>query len=169
MAKRTQEPAKRGRGRPPKPDAERKRGVLAMRVRDNIREALATRAAANQRSMSEEAEYLLERAMQTQGPSLGEALDLAFDSEAAGVALVLAQVAHMVGGNSGAEEWLSSPYAFAQVTEGVTEVLEAMRPQGDVTEPHHRPVLCWLKPDRDFRAVRHARAWSREWGFARGR
>ena len=136
MAKKAQkEPARRGRGRPPKLDAERKRGVLSMRVRDNMREALAARAAANQRSISEEAEYLLERAMQAQGVLLGESLDLAFDSEAAGIALLIAQVAHMVGGNSGSDDWLSNPYAFAHVKEGVTEVLEGMRPKGDIVEP----------------------------------
>ena len=103
----TEGATKRGRGRPPKLDAERKRGVLSMRVRDNMREALAARAAADECSISEEAEYLLERAMQAQGSLLGEVLDLAFDSEAAGISLVIAQVAQMVGGNSGAGDWLS--------------------------------------------------------------
>jgi hypothetical protein len=106
-----------------------------MRVRDSMREALATRAAANQRSISEEAEHLLELAMQVQGASLGEALDLAFDSYAAAVAIVVGRVAYMVGGNSGTDEWLSNPYAFAKVEEGVREVFEAMRPRGDVAEP----------------------------------
>ena len=73
--------------------------------------------------------------MQAQGPLLGESLDLAFDGEAAGIALLLAQVAHMVGGNSGSDDWLSNPYAFAHVKEGVMEVLEGMRPKGDIVEP----------------------------------
>ena len=60
-----------------------------MRVRDSMREALAARAVAGgQRSISEEAEYLLELVMQAQGSSMGEALDLAFDSEAAGLVLL---------------------------------------------------------------------------------
>lgn len=136
MAKKTQrEPFKRGRGRPPKPAAERKRGVLTMRVRDSLKEALAARASANQRSISEEVEYLLELVMQAQGSLFNEVLDLVFDRYAVSVALALAHVAHMVGGNSGAEEWLSNPYAFAQVREGVMQVLEAMRPYGDIVEP----------------------------------
>jgi len=106
-----------------------------MRVRDSMREALAARATANQRSISEEAEYLLELAMQMQGASLGEALDIAFDSYAAAVAIAVGRVAYMVGANSGTDEWISNPFAFAKVEEGVREVFEGMRPQGDIAEP----------------------------------
>lgn len=55
-------PAKK-RGRPPIPPAQRRRGILAMRIRDGMKAALAERADHNQRSLSEEAEFLLEQAM----------------------------------------------------------------------------------------------------------
>ena len=51
---------RRGRGRPPKPDAEKSGPTLSFRVKPKLRAALVEAAERNQRSLSEEAEHRLE-------------------------------------------------------------------------------------------------------------
>jgi hypothetical protein len=58
---------KRGRGRPLKPAAARKRNNLTIRVRDALKANLESRAQENQRSLSEEAEFRLEGSFADQG------------------------------------------------------------------------------------------------------
>lgn len=58
------ETAKRGRGRPPKAEGERKRNNLTMRLRDETKNKLQGAAAANTRSLSEEAEARLDRSFE---------------------------------------------------------------------------------------------------------
>jgi hypothetical protein len=50
----------KGRGRPPKPQAQRKRANLTFRVRDELRSRLEAAATVAQRSVSEEIEHRLE-------------------------------------------------------------------------------------------------------------
>src|SRR4051812_3351938 len=96
VAQKTQSAEKRSRGRPPKLPADRKRSVIALRVRDGMKAALAARAAASQRSISEVAEGLLEAAMQSEG-MLFQALDLAVGRRGAGTILLLTKVLSVVG------------------------------------------------------------------------
>jgi len=60
----TQEPKRRPRGGQPKPAAERKRNNLTFRVRDQLKANLEKAAAAANRSVSEQIEYLLGQAFQ---------------------------------------------------------------------------------------------------------
>jgi hypothetical protein len=89
---------------------------------------------ASGRNLSQEAEWRLET---TFGGAdlLDQSLDLAFGPQAVGLALTVAQVAHVVGDNSGARNWLSDPYAFDQVVQGIMEVLETVRPPGQIVVP----------------------------------
>jgi hypothetical protein len=57
----TRENKPRPKGRPPKPEADRKRTNFTMRVRDELRDQLRAAAAASGRSVSEEIEHRLER------------------------------------------------------------------------------------------------------------
>jgi hypothetical protein len=122
------------RGRPALPENERRRSNLTLRIRDEARQTLGARAASNGRSLSEEFETLIEHAL-LGNRVLGEALDLAFGSQGAVLALLLGGVAHSIGTNSGARPWITHPYAFSQVAKGIEKVLEALRPPGAVTLP----------------------------------
>lgn len=140
---------KRPRGRPPKAAAERKRGVLSMRVRDEMRAELSRLAAAHQRSISEEAEFLLETALRSPG-LLDEALDLAFGRQLSGLVLLLARLAHGVAdwraispdplsrgtalGRPGSSA-LNDPYFFDQIAKAITRVFDVLRPAGEIEEP----------------------------------
>src|SRR5262245_22497973 len=61
--------AKRKRGRPTLPKAERKRGILAFRARDDLRQWLTDAAKLSGRSVSEEIEYRLEQSRLREGIS----------------------------------------------------------------------------------------------------
>jgi Arc-like DNA binding domain len=65
--------AARGRGRPPIPEADRKRANLTFRTRSGMREKLEAAAAQSGRSVSEEVEYRLERSFQ-QAESIADIL-----------------------------------------------------------------------------------------------
>jgi hypothetical protein len=134
MARKARNVATRPRGRPPKPPAERKRGIIALRVRDATKERLTAQATANQRSISEEAEMLIETAM-SQRATFDQQLELALGREAASLAMLLGLVAGWIGPQSGERHWLSDPYGFEQVKRGLEVVLAAVRPPGEVVEP----------------------------------
>jgi hypothetical protein len=132
----------RRRGRPPKPDAERKRRILAMRMRDATMATLTQRAAANGRSLSEEAEARIEHSLHA-GDMLEQALDLALGRPGAGLILAIVHVvrdvargaAFVTTNRHGGDDWVNSPYAFEQVSRAIAAMLEALRPEGDVTPP----------------------------------
>jgi hypothetical protein len=136
-------PSRRARGRPPKAAAERKRRILSMRMRDATMATLVQRAAANGRSLSEEAEALIEYALQA-GDLLDQVLDLSFGRQAAGLLLLLGSILRDTGNHAGfmktrtlagASEWLDVPYAYDQVRQAIDAVFEALCPAGDRAPP----------------------------------
>jgi hypothetical protein len=136
-------PSRRARGRPPKAAAERKRRILSMRMRDATMATLVQRAAANGRSLSEEAEALIENALQA-GDLLDQVLDLSFGRQAAGLLLLLGSILRDTGNHAGfmkthtlagASEWLDVPFAFDQAKQAVDAVFEALYPAGDREPP----------------------------------
>jgi plasmid stability protein len=130
------------RGRPPQPENVRRRSNLTLRIRDETKDALERRAAANGRSLSEEAETLLDRALRSTA-LLEQALTLAFGRQAAEVLLVLGRTMNSVGlnaalasrGSEHADTWLNDPYASDQVAKGIGRILEALRPAGEIILP----------------------------------
>jgi hypothetical protein len=100
MVKKSTDARKRARGRPRKPDAERKRGSFAMRIRDEMKAALSRRAVENQRSISEEGEALLEQALQAPAV-LDQAFDLTYGPQVSGLILLLARVIRDTGSSAG--------------------------------------------------------------------
>ena len=43
------------------------------------------------------------------------------------------------------DDWVSSPYAFQQVSRAIATLLEAVRPEGDVTPP---PASVWATAEK---------------------
>jgi plasmid stability protein len=134
---------KRARGRPPAPETERRGENLTLRVRSETKEALEHRAAKSGRSLSAEAEYWLGQALLSEGV-LDQALDLAFGQATAGLVLLLAKIANDTGSHAGfisthtlegSRDWLSNPYAFDQVTQGIVSALDVLRPEGEIVPP----------------------------------
>lgn len=127
---------KRPRGRPPKPDEERKRGNLTMRLRDATRDALYSAAEASGRSLSEECEARLENSLRDQH-LFEEAIDTELGEGTTGVLALIREIVKRVAadcvpfaGSPGAT-WLQHPVAFDQVVKAINLALEALRPAGD--------------------------------------
>lgn len=135
--------AKKKIGRPRKPNSERKRNNLTIRIRDALRDDLETSATANQRSMSEEAEARLERSVQI-GAFAHEALALAYGPHTAGLALLIARAMNDTGKQCGflktsslesSNDWMDVPYAYSQAAQAVRRILELAKPEGDDSPP----------------------------------
>ena len=114
---------KRGRGRPPKSPADRKRNNVTIRMRDATRQGLEVQAAKNQRSLSEEAEYRIERSF-TEEAALG-------GPEMRMLAMEMVATFHNRGGrlqNDGPKEWMTrvEPYTNAMI--GAIDVLMRNHP-----------------------------------------
>jgi hypothetical protein len=122
---------KRPRGRPPKPDEERKRGNLTMRLRDATRIALEESAAANQRSLSEECEARLEHSLRDQ-LLFDEAIDIECGHGTAGIVALLREIIKRIASVSvrGAA-WMNHPVIFDQAVKAIDLALETLRPPGD--------------------------------------
>src|SRR6476646_6143607 len=108
---------KRPRGRPPQPEGVRRRSNLTLRIRDETKAALERNAADNGRSLSEEAETLLDQALRS--PQLLEqAFDLALDRPGAGLLMALVRVirdvargaAFVTTNRESGDDWFNSPY-----------------------------------------------------------
>jgi hypothetical protein len=130
-------------GRPTKPAKPGKKAALGLRVTAEIKAALDEAAHRNGRTQSQEAELRLERSFRDQ-QHIAHALEATYGRQLAGLLLVLARVMNDTGSLcglvktytiEGATEWPSVPYAFDQVVKAVNVVLEAFRPEGDVSAP----------------------------------
>jgi len=167
---------KRPPGRPPKIPGQRKRSILALRIRDEMKDALTQRAKDHQRSLSEEAEALLDGALRAR-TVLGEGLDLAFGHQAAGLVLLLARVmvnaeataalvATKAAGRSpataldGGSDWMSQPYVVEQVGEAVGTIFKVLKAVAEAKATLD-PGLCPLSlipdlPENRSLGVNHA-------------
>src|SRR4051812_29559407 len=95
-----EETAKRGRGRPAAPEAERRRSNLSLRVRTETRSALEEAAAQNGRSLSEEAELRLDYTVRAE-QGAEQLLDFAYGRPLSGLLLLMARVLREAGSNAG--------------------------------------------------------------------
>jgi hypothetical protein len=126
-----------------KPSPVRKRNLLAVRVRDELKTMLEATAQTYQRSLSEEAERRLEDSI-TVAETSHRAFDLAFGRDTTALLLVLAKVMKTTGEHAafavthsldGGSKWLSEPYAYDQVVQAISAVLEMLRPEGEIRAP----------------------------------
>jgi hypothetical protein len=130
------EPPSKPRGRPP---IYGDRVPLGLRVSEKIKAKVDDAAKASGRSLSQEAELRLENSFQAEN-AVFDALDLAFGRHLTGLILAMAHVAQITGTRGlmlsrwdfeGCDTWLSDPYCFDQVVQGVTFLLEQFRPSGE--------------------------------------
>lgn len=127
------------RGRPAMAETQRKRSMLTMRVRDELKAELTGCAADNQRSVSEEAEWRLERSVEAQG-LLDEAMAIAFGERFTGLAILMTSAAHETATHTATMAGVKSdpfdnPYVFDQMARSVMYVLEVLRPPGKIEIP----------------------------------
>jgi hypothetical protein len=125
--------AKTKRGRPPKPPAARKRNNLTIRVRDKLKADLEANAAGNQRSLSEEAEFRLERSFSEES-----FIDHALGGADMRQMAILMISAFSSAGRRGAlasghpewtpAEWLQDPYCYKQAMLGALQALAPAHP-----------------------------------------
>jgi hypothetical protein len=134
------EAPKRGRGRPPAPELERRGENLTLRVRAETKAALERHAAQTGRSLSSEAEAWLREGLLSEG-LIDQALDLAFGHQTAGIILLLGRVIRHIASTGDSttlhaidegKSWLSSPYLFDQVVQALETVMERLRPDGEI-------------------------------------
>jgi hypothetical protein len=137
------ERVKRPRGRPAKPESERRRSNLTLRAHDDMRAKLEKGANAYGRSLSEEAEFRLNHSFEVES-QFDQMLDLAFGSQLGGLMMLIGYLLRDVGNSAGfgstftlvgAKEWLNNPYAFDQATKALAALMEQLRPEGEIEVP----------------------------------
>ena len=116
---------------------------LSLRVTPAIREALSNKARDGGRSLTQEAEFRLERSFAQQA-LLDDVLDLAFGLRVAGFVRLIARVLVDTGpiaafrkkpDLSAALDWLQSPTALKEAKAAVDLVFDALQPEGDAEMP----------------------------------
>jgi hypothetical protein len=150
-------------GRPPKEERDRKRNILSMRVRDELRTMLAAQAEANQRSLSEEAEIRLEQSFSDRRVAESVLSLASLDQHTLALVTILtravrdagffAAIASTEGGVRSVDwttnpyaslDWMSNPYAFQQVEEAIGTILAGLKPDGDVAPKDDPEILVGL-------------------------
>jgi hypothetical protein len=131
-------------GRPPKEEGNRKRNILSMRVRDELRSMLAAQAETNQRSLSEEAEARLERTFREREIAESILRLASLDQHTIALVMMLTRAIRDAGSYAGfistnkfegSVGWMSNPYAFQQVEEAIGTILAGLRPEGEIRMP----------------------------------
>jgi predicted transcriptional regulator len=130
-----------------------KRTPLGLRVTKELKQRLDEAAKASGRSQSQEAELRLEKTFEAQN-AVFDALDLWLGRRLTGLVLAIAQTAQITGTRSRAisgwdyfatEAWPDDPYAYDQVVQGITYLLEQFRPKGNVKlRPQARSQFAFL-------------------------
>jgi hypothetical protein len=117
-----------------------KKATLGIRASPELKLRLLAAGERNDRSLSAESEVRLEISFAIE-ETLDAALDLVFDRDVAALVLLLGktvrETADLTGffaANSG-RKWLDDPYTFEHVVQAIAEVLESLRPEGEITPP----------------------------------
>jgi TraY domain len=134
--------AKRRPGRPKTRLEDGPGDYVGFRAPRKLKEQLTLAAEESGRSLSTEAQVRLESSFQAED-GFYRALELALGQNGAAVIQLLAraitEVGHGAGGVAtnyyGGDHWLADPYAYDQVVTAMSELLEALRPEGDATPP----------------------------------
>ena len=164
--------ATKKRGRPPKPEAERRRNNLTIRIRDELRRSLEEVAALSRRSLSEEAEARLERSM-AQAQLVPEVLELAYGAPLAGLILAAGEAMASSGPGEALRQalateakesvirermhsWTTDPNAFGQALRAAVDTLMHYRPEGAPAELPAATEAAGRTVARIHHDVRHA-------------
>jgi hypothetical protein len=129
-------------GRPPVASKLGQKATIGVRITPNLKDELNREAAANDRSLSQEAELRLEFSFRTSG-LLAQTLALAYGPRVAGLLMLMGEALNMIGRSKAREtsrpdaewsDWPVSATGFDEAARGVVEVLERLRPSGDIVE-----------------------------------
>jgi hypothetical protein len=119
--------AKRMRGRPPRGEYPGKTAVMNFRIRPDTKRLLEAAARASGRTLSQETEHQLRRALVDMGVGptfalmkvIGSAIDAIISTRY----------------SRGNPNWIDDPYLFDQVAKAITGAFEIFRPAGVITRP----------------------------------
>jgi hypothetical protein len=119
--------AKRTRGRPPRGEYPGKTAVMNFRIRPDTKQLLEAAAQASGRTLSQETEHQLRRALVDMGVGptfalmkvIGSAIDAIISTRFP----------------PGKSNWTDDPYLFDQVAKAISGALEIFRPAGVITRP----------------------------------
>jgi hypothetical protein len=121
------------RGRPAKPDAQRKRSNLTFRVRAHLRYLLQLRADREGRSLSEEIEYRLERSLAEEVLLYGIQDPMVFLNAVNTITIVLASLERQTGRKAFGPD--GDPWLHEQAWSALSAWFAATRPPGDAKPP----------------------------------
>jgi predicted transcriptional regulator len=138
------------------------RVALSLRMTPGLKRRLDAAADANGRSQSQEAEFRLEQSFDRQ-ELLADALTTAYGSkEVAGLVMLIGDALQNAGSGQyalfrswpevlteGRGAWMANSEAYAQATDAVHRILEALRPQ----ESHGPDQTAAQRPKKWFRTV----------------
>jgi hypothetical protein len=155
------QPQKRPRGRPPKPEADRKRGNFTMRLRDATRYRLEAAASRNQRSLSEECEARVERSFHEEelSAALGgdEIRDLGYTLMAAfGSAGTMHSAG--LGRSTDPAAWTKDPEVYFAAMLNVIDALAAMHPEHKLSNLEMQAIFSRLA-SRNKRVEVEGKSW----------
>lgn len=131
------------RGRPTEATTPGEKTTLSLRVAADLKERLNDAAKASDRPLSKEAEMRLEQSFRDQRLMI-DALVLVYGKPLAGLILTLADQLKMTGRAvafkythtlEGADAWLDNPNAYDQAVRDVAEIMERLRPAGEILPP----------------------------------
>src|SRR5262249_50639139 len=112
--------AKRKRGRPPLPKAERKRGVLGFRARDDLRQWLTDDAKLSGRSVSEEIEHRLEQSFE-----IADSFRAAFGETNGDLMRAIATVIWLIERRTG-KKWNEDNFTAIEVGVAIDGIVRAL-------------------------------------------
>ena len=112
--------AKRKRGRPPLPKAERKRGVLGFRARDDLRQWLTDAAKLSGRSVSEEIEHRLEQSFE-----IADSFRAAFGETNGDLMRAIATVIWLIERRTG-KKWNEDNFTAIEVGVAIDGIVRAL-------------------------------------------
>ncbi len=106
---------------------------MAMRITPQLRDQLVGRAQANGRSITQELELLLEKAIHTES-LLDQIFDLAYrDPLLVAVLMTMGETMHeTLTAIKANPDWIDDPNAFEEIACAVRQTIEAYRPIGDL-------------------------------------
>jgi len=141
------EQPRRNRGRPPKPEYERRRGNLTFRVRDHLRLDLERIAAEEGRSISEVIEHRLERSFVEDLILYGEHGPPHIRHAMQTIARVLSSLEMLTGRKAFGSD--GDPWLHEQAWKAVSFWFAATRPPGKVRPPRKLPSDPYLRKPPD--------------------
>jgi hypothetical protein len=135
------------RGRPTKPPKHGKKSTLSIRATADLKKRLDRAAKESDRPFSQEAEIRLERSFERQD-LISDVLDLTYGQRVADFLIAIGALMSKTGRHAGfissrtlagADNWLDDPWAYEQAAQAVQQLLDKLRPPGEIKAPNASP------------------------------